>query len=144
MSEVEAEIPVNLMTMASRIVQAYVARNHIQQAELPALLSTIHETLLKVSKSGVVTETPVENRPTPHQIRKSIQPDHLVSFEDGKSYKTLKRHLTRLGLTSDEYRQKWGLPHDYPMVAASYSERRSELARSAGLGQHRKKDQASA
>ncbi len=133
------------MTMASRIVQAYVAVTIFSRRNCPRCSRrSSTKPCSRFSKSGVVTETPVENRPTPHQIRKSIQPDHLVSFEDGKSYKTLKRHLTRLGLTSDEYRQKWGLPHDYPMVAASYSERRSELARSAGLGQHRKKDQASA
>jgi predicted transcriptional regulator len=71
---------------------------------------------------------------TPAQIRKSIRPDVLVSFEDGKPYRTLKRHLTRFGLTPDSYRAKWGLPPDYPMTAPSYSETRRALAVERGLG----------
>jgi predicted transcriptional regulator len=77
----------------------------------------------------------------PAQIRKSITHEALISFEDGKPYKTLKRHLTGLGLTPETYRAKWGLPGDYPLVAASYSERRSALARSIGLG-YRRRDAA--
>lgn len=137
MSQTETEGTGNLMMMASQIVQAYVARNHIQQAELPALLATVHETLAKIA--APVEAAPEVERPTPAQIRKSIQPDHLVSFEDGKSYKTLKRHLTTRGLTIEQYREKWGLPHDYPSTSASYSAQRSELARSLGLGQQRRK-----
>jgi predicted transcriptional regulator len=77
-------------------------------------------------------------------IRKSITPDFLISLEDGKKYKTLKRHLAKLGLTPEEYRAKWGLPGDYPMVAPNYALRRSELARSSGLGQQRRKAAAKA
>ena len=74
----------------------------------------------------------------PVPIRRSVTPDYLISLEDGKQYQSLKRHLTRLGLTPEQYREKWGLPRDYPMVAPNYSARRSELARSFGLGEQRK------
>lgn len=74
------------------------------------------------------------------QIRKSVTHDHIVSFEDGRPYKTLRRHLTLRGLSPEAYREKWGLPRDYPMTAASYSAQRSELARALGLGQQRRKD----
>ena len=83
---------------------------------------------------------PVEaeaGKPTPAQIRKSIRPDGLVSFIDGKSYKTIKRHLTGNGMTMEQYRERYGLPRDYTSVASSYSEARSALAKSAGLGQQR-------
>ncbi len=76
-------------------------------------------------------------------IRKTVTPDHIISLEDGKPYKSLKRHLTTRGLSPDEYRQKWGLPHDYPMVAATYAAQRSELAKTLGLGQIRR-DRAAA
>jgi predicted transcriptional regulator len=76
-------------------------------------------------------------QPSPAQIKASIKPDELVSFEDGKSYKTLRRHLTGYGLTPEQYREKWGLPRDYPVVAPNYSARRSELAKANGLGKKR-------
>jgi predicted transcriptional regulator len=142
MSETEVESRNHLMTMASQIVQAYVAKNHIQQSDLPGLLSAVHETLISVTTGNEAAEQRVENRPSAADVRKSINKDYLVSFEDGKRYKTLKRHLTRLGLTSEQYRHKWGLPMDYPMVSKGYSERRSELARAAGLGQQRRKTAA--
>lgn len=82
----------------------------------------------------VEPEKPTTEKATPKQIKDSVKPDGLVSFEDGKTYKSLKRHLTRRGLTPDEYRAKWGLPADYAMVSAEYSERRSELAKANGLG----------
>ena len=82
---------------------------------------------------------PEKTRATPAQIRKSVTPDALISFIDGKPYKTLRRHLTLRGLTPEQYRAKWGLAPDYPMTSASYSEQRSELARALGLGQQRRK-----
>lgn len=80
---------------------------------------------------------PIVDKPSAAEIRKSITPDHLISFEDGKPYKMLKRHVGKLGMTFDQYRAKWGLPADYPSVAASYSARRSELAKENGLGLER-------
>jgi predicted transcriptional regulator len=90
--------------------------------------------------AAAVTET--ADKPTPAQIRKSVTPDALISFIDGKPYKTLKRHLSRNGLTIEQYRERFGLPRDYPSTAASYSAQRSELARSLGLGQQRRKSAA--
>ena len=129
------------------LVQAYVANNHVQGADLTGLIRTVYETLTTLDKKGAVDGAPAEvsaahGRPSPAQIRKSVTHEVIVSFEDGRSYKTLRRHLTTRGLTPETYRAKWGLPHDYPMVAPSYSEHRSSLARSAGLGNHRKGDQA--
>ena len=114
-----------------------MANNSIPAAELVALIVTTHAALTGLGNVGVPAAAPAA-RTTPAQIRKSITPEGLISFEDGKAYKTLKRHLTALGLTPEGYREKWGLPRDYPMVAASYSETRSALARSAGLGQQRR------
>ncbi|WP_430910317.1 MucR family transcriptional regulator [Methylobacterium sp. sgz302541] len=128
-----------LVTLAADIVSAYVSNNHVQSAELPKLLSDVHEAIRTVS--GTVAP-PVETGPakaTAQEIRKSISADFLISFEDGKQYKTLRRHLTLRGLTPEQYRAKWGLGPDYPMTSQSYSEQRSELARALGLGQQRRK-----
>jgi predicted transcriptional regulator len=91
---------------------------------------------------GPAPATSDEPKPTASEIRKSITPDHLISFEDGKRYKTLRRHLTLRGLTPEQYRTKHGLPADYPMTSATYSAQRSELARALGLGQQRRKTPA--
>ena len=126
------------LELAVDIVAAYVSNNSVPLADLPSLIGGVHAAL-----SGLVTapkaDAPVVEKLTPAQIRKSIAHDHLVSFEDGKPYKTLRRHLTLRGLTPEAYREKWGLPRDYPMTAASYSAQRSELARTLGLGQQRRK-----
>ncbi|MFC6046988.1 MucR family transcriptional regulator, partial [Methylobacterium hispanicum] len=123
-----------LLALAAEIVSAYVSNNHAQSGDLPNLLGTVHAAL-----SGLVGRSDTADagppKPTPQEIRRSITHEHLVSFEDGKPYKTLRRHLTLRGLTPEAYREKWGLPRDYPMTSASYSEQRSELARALGLGQ---------
>ena len=126
----------DLAPRVTEIVVAYVANNSVPASELPGLISTVHAALAGLGKPVV----PAEARPqhTPAEIRKSIAHDHLVSFEDGKRYKTLKRHLRGVGLTPETYRAKHGLPDDYPMVAASYSEARSALAKGQGLGQVRR------
>jgi predicted transcriptional regulator len=126
-----------LIEFTADIVAAYVSNNSVPVSEMPALLSAIHGAISMLGGPAAPTETKV-NRVAPSQIRKSITPDALISFEDGRSYKTLKRHLKGLGLTPDAYREKWGLPHDYPMTAASYSEMRSALARNTGLGNLRR------
>ncbi|MCF4130152.1 MucR family transcriptional regulator [Methylobacterium sp. SyP6R] len=120
--------------LAAAIVGAYVAKNNIPASELPGLIVATHAALAKLT----VKPEPAVERPTPPvPIRKTVTPDYIISLEDGKSYRSLKRHLTTRGLTPAEYRQKWGLPHDYPMVAATYAAQRSELAKSFGLGQIR-------
>lgn len=123
----------NLVALAGSIVSAYVARNSVPAAELPGLIASTHAALV-----GLGAPVPVEEKPVPPvPIRKTVTPDHLISLEDGKPYKSLKRHLSIRGLTPDEYRRKWGLPADYPMVAANYAAQRSELAKNSGLGRAR-------
>lgn len=118
--------------MAAEIVAAYVASNHVQADELPELIAAVKRALDQTSEPAA--EQP-EEKPVPHMpIKKTITPDYLVSLEDQQHYKTLKRHLAGRGLTPSQYRAKWGLPLDYPMVAPNYSAQRSELARSLGLG----------
>ncbi len=123
-----------LITLAADVVSAYVSNNHVQSADLPRLIGDVHEAI----RSVTVSAKPADSGPpkaTPQEIRKSVSHDFLISFEDGKPYKTLRRHLTLRGLSPEAYRAKWGLPNDYPMTSASYSEQRSELARALGLGQ---------
>lgn len=117
------------------LVSAYVANNPVPATELAVLIASTHATLTGLGNTGVPA-TPLAEKLTPTQIRKSITHEALISFEDGKRYKTLKRHLTALGLTPETYRAKWGLPSDYPMVAPSYSETRAAVARGIGLGRY--------
>jgi predicted transcriptional regulator len=130
------EIPVladaDYTALTAEVVSAYVSENPVRPADLPDLLTSVHAALTGLGK-GNATAPPAQKL-TPAQIRKSIRPDALISFEDGKLYKTLRRHLTIRGLTPEAYREKWGLPRDYPMTAASYSETRSALAKNLGLG----------
>lgn len=122
-----------LIELTAGIVAAYVENNTVAVADLPALIKATHDALGGI---GNPAAAPAEENPkaTAAQIRKSITPDALISFEDGKPYRTLKRHLTTMGLTVEQYKAKWGLPKDYPTVAPSYSEQRSAMAKSLGLG----------
>ena len=116
----------DLVTLAGDVVAAYVTKNSVRTGDLP-----IHAAFVGL----LMPQASEPEKPTPRvPIRKSITPDHLISLEDGKPYRTLKRHLVRRGLTPDQYRAKWGLPADYPMTAPDYSKKRSELARGFGLG----------
>ncbi|MBK3402661.1 MucR family transcriptional regulator [Methylorubrum populi] len=124
----------NFVELAVEIASAYVANNSLPAAELPALIGSVHTALHNLAKGAPLAAEDEVQKTTPAQIRKSITPDALISFIDGRSYKTLKRHLTGHGLNPDSYRQRFGLPSDYPMVAASYAAQRSELAKSIGLG----------
>ncbi|GJD58476.1 MucR family transcriptional regulator [Methylobacterium dankookense] len=133
MSDSSKAIHIEQVEMTAEIVSAYVTRNHVQVAELSSLIGSVHEALCSLGKPAEVAE-PAAPKPTPAQVRKSISRDGLVSFIDGKSYKTLKRHLAGHGLDPHSYRERFGLPADYPMTAVSYSEQRSALARSLGLG----------
>lgn len=116
------------------VVAAYVSNNSLPSAELPALIASIHDALNAIGSGPVAATDESVERPTPGQIRKSIRPDGLISFIDGKSYKTLKRHLTAHGLTPERYRAQYGLPADYPMVAPGYAAKRSEIAKAIQLG----------
>lgn len=125
--------------LTTQIVSAYVANNHVQPGELASLIGNVHARLGSLGQAPQAAEAPTEKL-TPAQIRKSITPDALVSFVDGKPYKTLKRHLTTHGMDFAAYRARYGLPADYPSTAPNYSAQRSALARSFGLG--RKADPA--
>lgn len=124
--------------LTTSLVAAYVTNNNVPVAELSALIASTHAALAGLAQ-GAATGAPAVEKPTPAQIRKSIRPDALISFIDGKPYKTLKRHLTGNGMTFEGYRERFGLPRDYPSVAASYSEQRSTLAKNLGLGLLRRK-----
>jgi predicted transcriptional regulator len=134
--DIKTASPEDLTMLTSDIVAAYVSHNSVQPAQLPELIAAVHASLGSLGKPSASVEP--EAKASPAEIRKSIRPDGLVSFIDGKSYKTLKRHLAKHGLDGAAYRAKYGLPHDYPMVAASYAAQRSELAKALGLGQVRR------
>ena len=130
--------PAALIEMTAEVVAAYITKNHVRAAELPELISTIHASLAGMGSVPELAAAPAKLEP-PVSIKKSLTDDHLISMEDGKRYVSLKRHLAKHGLTPAEYRAKWNLPHDYPMVSPAYARKRSELARSVGLGAMRKK-----
>jgi predicted transcriptional regulator len=139
MDEVTTAMPTGYIELTVDIVSAYVSNNSVPVSELANLLTNVHAALggLAAGGSTAPAKDAVEKL-TPAQIKKSITPDSLISFEDGKPYKTLRRHLTIRGLTPEDYREKYGLPRDYPMTSASYSAQRSELARALGLGNNRR------
>ncbi len=124
----------HLLDCTARIVAAYVGSNRIQASEMPSVIGDVHRALV-----GVVARSaePVEAAPLVPavSVKKSVHPDYLICLEDGIKFQSLKRHLrVKYNLTPAEYREKWGLPNDYPMTAPNYSIRRSELARTIGLG----------
>lgn len=129
----DANNDADFIGMTADIVSAYVSNNQVGADALPAMIASVHQALADTTKAAEPEPEPL----TPAvPIRKSITPDHLISLEDGRPYKSLKRHLsTKYGLTPAQYREKWGLPTDYPMVAPNYAKARSELAKAAGLGQ---------
>lgn len=127
----------NYVDLTTGIVSAYVSNNHLQPSEIASLIASTYAALTGLGQ-GDTEEVSTEKKPTSSQVRKSITPDALISFIDGKPYKTLKRHLTSKGTTIEQYRERYGLPQDYPVVAASYSEQRSKLAVALGLGNSRK------
>jgi predicted transcriptional regulator len=121
-----------LLTLTADIVAAHVSNNSVAVNDLPTLIQNVHQALSGISGSTAAPEA----RPEPKvSVRASIKPDYIVCLEDGKKQKMLKRHLmTNHGLTPAEYRERWGLPADYPMVAPNYAEQRRTLAKSIGLG----------
>ncbi|MBL6939618.1 MAG: MucR family transcriptional regulator [Alphaproteobacteria bacterium] len=122
-----------LLKLASDIVAAYVSNNAISVGDLPGMIKSVHSTLGGLA--GVAGATAQTDRAPAVPIKKSMTPDYLICLEDGKKLKMLKRYLrSRYNLTPDQYRMKWGLPADYPMVASNYAARRSEFAKKIGLG----------
>ncbi len=128
----------NYIELAADIVSAYVSNNSVPSSDLPTLINEVHTALLRVG--GGTVEVPVEAPKPAIPVKKSVTPDYIVCLEDGKKFKSLKRHLrTQYDLSPEKYREKWGLPADYPMVAPNYAKARSELAKEMGLGQQRRK-----
>lgn len=122
-----------LLELTASIVAAYVARNNVPPGDLGSLIASTHSALAELG--GTPPPPPPEPLVPAVSIRKSVTPDAIICLEDGKPFKSLKRHLSsKYGLTPEQYRTKWGLPSDYPMVAPSYAEARSALAKAMGLG----------
>ena len=131
----------NYIELAADIVSAYVSNNSVPSSDLPGLIGDVHLALVRVA--GGTVETPVEAPKPAVPVKKSVTPDYIICLEDGKKFKSLKRHLrTQYAMTPEQYREKWGLPADYPMVAPNYAKARSELAKEMGLGQQRRKRRA--
>ena len=123
--------------LAAGVVAAFVSNNSVPVGELPALIQAVHTSLKRLEEGPERTAPQVEAKAPAVSIRKSVTPDYLICLEDGKHFRSLRRHLTVLGLTPEQYREKWRLPADYPMVAPSYAAQRSALAKSMGFGQTR-------
>jgi predicted transcriptional regulator len=128
----------NFIDLTTTIVSAYVSNNPMPASDIPALIGQIHAALLRVSTGRA--ELPLEPAKPAVPVKKSMTADYLICLEDGKRFKSLKRHLrTQYGMTPEQYRDKWGLPPDYPMVAPNYAVQRSQLAKKMGLGQQRRR-----
>ncbi len=124
--------------LTANIVSAYVSNNTVPSAEIPNLIGQVHSALKRVSSGQ--TNTPSEPLKPAVPIKRSVTPEYIICLEDGLKFKSLKRHLrTRYNMTPDQYREKWGLPADYSMVAANYAAARSQLAKQMGLGQQRRR-----
>ena len=125
-----------IVQLTAEIVSAYVSNNNVRREDLPALIGDVHAALVRVPSGGQEPAPEPQDPAVP--VRRSVTPDTIVCLEDGKKFKSLKRHLrTDHNMTPDEYRAKWGLKPDYPMVAPNYAQARSDLARSMGLGRKR-------
>ncbi|WP_019906141.1 MucR family transcriptional regulator [Methylobacterium sp. 77] len=141
--DVENDFVTDYIELTADIVSAFVSNNSVPVSDIPALIASIHATLGSLSASAAPAK--VEPLTPAVSIKRSITPDFVICLEDGKKFKSLKRHLrTRYSMTPEEYRAKWNLPSDYPMVAPNYAAARSELAKNMGLGQQRRKTRAKA
>jgi predicted transcriptional regulator len=136
MSDIPA--PGNFIELTAEIVSAYVSNNTVPAADIPGMISQVYTALARVSgKSGDATAEPLKPAVS---VKKSITPEYIICLEDGKKFKSLKRHLrTQYNMTPEQYREKWGLGADYPMVAPNYAAARSQLAKQMGLGQQRRR-----
>ena len=127
----------DLVDMAAEIVSAYVAANQVAVQDIPALIRIVHSALKEIAGRQPVAADLAQEPAV--AVKKSVTADFIICLEDGKKFKSLKRHLrTRYGMTPEEYRTKWALPHDYPMVAPNYAKARSDLAKKMGLGHARR------
>ena len=128
----------NFIKLTAEIVSAYVSNNTVPASDIPGLINQVHAALSRVSgKSGDAQAEPLKPAVS---LKKSVTPEYIVCLEDGKKFKSLKRHLrTQYNMTPEQYREKWGLGADYPMVAPSYAAARSQLAKQMGLGQQRRR-----
>lgn len=135
MTEEDVALNETLIALTSDIVAAHVSNNSVAVSDLPLIINNVHEAL-----AGLAEKSAEQARPEPAvPIKSSIKPDYVICLEDGKKLKMLKRHLmTHYGMTPDEYRAKWGLPSNYPMVAPNYAEQRRKLAKAIGLGKKKK------
>lgn len=130
--------PQNYIELTADIVSAYVSNNTVSAGDIPGLINQVHSALMRVS--GGQVEAPAEPVKPAVPLKKSITPEYIVCLEDGKKFKSLKRHLrTQYNMTPEQYREKWGLAPDYPMVAPNYAAARSQLAKQMGLGQQRRR-----
>ena len=130
--------PTQFIALTADIVSAYVSNNTVSASDIPNLINQVHLALLRVS--GGQNETQPEPLKPAISVKKSITPEYIVCLEDGKKFKSLKRHLrTQYNMTPEQYREKWQLPTDYPMVAPNYAAARSQLAKQMGLGQQRRR-----
>ena len=124
--------------LTANIVSAYVSNNTVASAEIPNLIAQVYSALTRISSGQ--TAPPAEPLKPAVAVKRSVTPEYIVCLEDGKKFKSLKRHLrTQYGITPEQYREKWGLPPDYPMVAPNYAAARSQLAKQMGLGQQRRR-----
>ena len=130
--------PQNYIELTADIVSAYVSNNSVSAGDIPGLINQVHSALMRVS--GSPAEAPSEPLKPAVPVKKSITPEYIVCLEDGKKFKSLKRHLrTQYNMTPEQYRDKWALAADYPMVAPNYAAARSQLAKQMGLGQQRRR-----
>jgi len=128
----------NYIELTAEIVSAYLSHNTVPAGDIPGLINQVHAALTRVS--GTPGETAVEPLKPAISVKKSVTPEYIVCLEDGKKFKSLKRHLrTQYNMTPEQYRDKWNLPVDYPMVAPNYAAARSQLAKRMGLGQQRRR-----
>ena len=128
------EDKIGLLEMTTEIVAAYVGHNSVNSTDLAGLIQSVHRALAHVGQPVPVEDTTPKEPAVP--VKKSITPDFLICLEDGRKFKSLKRHLrTKFNMSPEDYRAKWGLPKDYPMVAPNYARARSDLAKQMGLGQ---------
>lgn len=139
----EIDSSTNTVELAASIIAAYVANNHVAVADLPAVIASVYSALTAIGTSAPEPVKEAVALVPAVPIKKSITPEYIICLEDGKHFKSMKRHLaTKFDMSPDEYRRKWGLPNDYPMVAAGYAAKRSELALSLGLGRKKTADVA--
>lgn len=135
--DTSATRPDDTLSMAADIVSAYVTHNSLPAADLPGFIATVHRSLLSIGSTPIEEGKPKKEPAVP--IKKSVTDEYIICLEDGKKFQTLRRHLlTKYNMTPEQYREKWGLPSNYPMTCSSYSFKRSSLAKAFGLGAPRK------